>query len=58
MQTIFGSLSIIAGFLTVLYPETNGLKFSTSLEEAENFYRQNISVLKLVGYDNSAYEKE
>lgn len=55
-QTIFGGLSIIAGFLTVLFPETNGVQFITSLDEAETFYKQNVGVLKL--FKNSQYQKQ
>merc|ERR1712136_161610 len=56
-QTVFGTLSIIAGFMTFLFPETNGVEFSNSLDEAEDFYRKNIAVLKFVGNSGTGYHK-
>ena len=57
-QTVFGTLSIICGFLTVLFPETNGVQFITSLDEAETFFRNNTAVFKYFGIGNSPYEKQ
>jgi len=44
-QTLFGSLSILAGFTVLLYPETNGVEFVQTLDEAEQFYRDNLTKL-------------
>ena len=34
---IFGSSSVIAGFLSLLFPETKGQKLPETIEEGENF---------------------
>ncbi|XP_076807256.1 organic cation transporter-like protein [Clavelina lepadiformis] len=48
-QTIFGTLSIISGLLTLLYPETSNAEYMTTLDEAEDFYWENIKALKWIG---------
>ncbi|CAK8691145.1 unnamed protein product [Clavelina lepadiformis] len=69
-QTVFGSLSIICGGLTLFYPETVSTEYMTTLDQAENFYRENVPILKWLnrrktssksnlnkkGEENCAYE--
>ena len=55
---MFGSMSIIAGLLTFLNPDTKGIQLRTSLDEAERFYNENAKVLKKIGYINPAYKNE
>nr|XP_039256261.1 solute carrier family 22 member 5-like [Styela clava] len=43
-QTIFGSLSVLAGVLSLLLPETRDSDFKTSMDEAEEFYRSNMTL--------------
>ena len=44
-QTLFGSLSILAGFSVLMFPETNGIQFINDLDQAEAFYQKNISLI-------------
>ncbi|CAK8691148.1 unnamed protein product [Clavelina lepadiformis] len=53
-QTVFGTLSIISGFLVLLYPETSKTEYMTTLDEAEDFYWENIKALKWFGMKRSA----
>jgi len=57
-QTVFGSLSIIAGFLTFLFPETNNVEFQSSLDESEEFYRNNVPLFRKRGNVNEAFDNE
>ncbi|XP_077975504.1 organic cation transporter protein-like isoform X2 [Styela clava] len=43
-QTIFGSLSVLAGVLSLMLPETRNADFKTSMDEAEEFYRSNMTL--------------
>ncbi|XP_078493969.1 solute carrier family 22 member 13-like [Ciona intestinalis] len=45
-QTIFGTLSVLAGFTTLFFPETNKAEYLRSLPDAEQFYWDNIFCLK------------
>ena len=57
-QTVFGSLSILAGFLTFFFPETNNTGHIHSLDEAEEFYKHNIPALKYFGCIKTSQHEE
>lgn len=38
-STFFGSLSLVAGVLALLYPETTNMTMPQTMEEAELFYK-------------------
>ena len=46
-QTLFGILGVLAGLCSLTYPETAKTDYMTSLDEAEEYYRNNMKVLKL-----------
>jgi len=64
-QTLFGGLSILAGITVLLYPETNGVEFVQTLDEAEQFYKNNLPKLpctpdienKIESYEISSIQK-
>nr|XP_039252735.1 organic cation transporter protein-like [Styela clava] len=43
-QTIFGTLAIIAGATSLLLPDTTNSDLMTSVDQAENFYRDNMKI--------------
>nr|XP_039269439.1 organic cation transporter protein-like isoform X1 [Styela clava] len=45
MQTVFGSLSVIAGLCALAYPNTNNIKLMSTLEETEDFCAENMPKL-------------
>ena len=57
-QTAFGTLSIIAGLMTFLYPETKTIGYIGSLDEAEAFYRNNITLIKYLGCGGKSADEE
>ena len=46
LQTVFGSLSILAGVCSLLYPETSKTEFLTSMDEAEKYYRNHAKIFR------------
>lgn len=42
MQVIFGVMSLIAGYLSLSFPETLNMPMMTTLDEAEEFYNGNL----------------
>ncbi|CAK8691142.1 unnamed protein product [Clavelina lepadiformis] len=55
-QTVFGSLSVICGGLTLFYPETVSTEYMTTLDQAENFYRENVPILKWLNKRKTAVD--
>merc|ERR1719342_1196053 len=47
-QTVFGSLSILSGLATLSFPETNELEWIHTLDQAEEYYRENLPLLKFI----------
>jgi len=45
-QTLFGTFSILSGFATMLYPETSNVEFIDNLDQAEEFYKNNIFLVR------------
>jgi len=57
-SVIFGVLALIAGLLSLLFPETLGVPMLTNLDEAEEFYKGNLRTQSSSEEDESHDPKE